>query len=176
MAFQGASSASFSSFGRRWTYDVFLSFRSEDTRDSFTARLYNALCEEGIYTFMDEDDKLRGGEEISPAFLKAIKESRTSIVLLSENYASSTWCLGELMEILECRETKQQIVIPLFYKVDPSDVRHQRKSFGEALAKHEDRFMEDTVRSWKAALNKVANLSGWHLENGYFRLRIFPSF
>jgi hypothetical protein len=175
MAFHGVSSSSSSSFARRWPYDVFLSFGGEYSRDSFTAYLYNALCQKGVYTYMD--DKLRGGDsEVSPALVKAIKESRTSIVVLSENYASSTCCLGELMEILECRETKQQIVVPVFYKVDPSDVRHQRKSFGEALAKHEDRFMEDTVRSWKAALNKVANLSGWHLENGYFRLRIFPSF
>jgi len=76
--------------------------------------------------------------------------------------------LGELMEILECRETKQQIVLPVFYKVDPADVRHQRKSFGEALAKHEKRFNEDTVQKWKAALNKVASLSGWHLQKRYF--------
>jgi hypothetical protein len=140
----------------------------EYSRDSFTAYLYNALCQKGVYTYMD--DKLRGGDsEVSPAVLvKAIKESRTSIVVLSENYASSTLCLGELMEILECRETKQQIVLPVFYKVDPADVRHQRKSFGEALAKHEKRFNEDTVQKWKAALNKVASLSGWHLQKRYF--------
>jgi hypothetical protein len=32
------------------------------------------------------DDKLRGGEEISPALFKAIREySRTAIIVLSEN-------------------------------------------------------------------------------------------
>lgn len=120
------------------------------------------------------DDKLRGGEKISQALLKAIKESRTAIVVLSKNYASSTWCLDELMEILECRETKQQIVMPLFYKVDLLDVRHQKKSFGEALVKHESRFKEETVQRWKIALNKVANLSCWHLEQGYVFRTICP--
>jgi hypothetical protein len=166
MTFQGASSSS-SSFTRPWPYDVFLSFRGQDTRDNFTAHLYDALREKGIYSYMD--DKLRGGEEISPALFKAIKESRTAIIVLSENYASSAWCLGELMEILQCRETNQQIVMPVFYKVDPSDVRHQRNSFGEALAEHKGRFKEDTAQKWKTALNKVANFSGWHLQQGYFR-------
>jgi ABC-type phosphate transport system substrate-binding protein len=86
MTFQGASSSS-SSFTRPWPYDVFLSFRGQDTRDNFTAHLYDALREKGIYSYMD--DKLRGGEEISPALFKAIKESRTAIIVLSENYASS---------------------------------------------------------------------------------------
>ncbi|XP_059461966.1 disease resistance protein RPV1-like [Corylus avellana] len=154
--------ASSSSSTRLWSYDVFLSFRGQDTREDFIAHLCKALRQKGIYTYMD--DRLQEGDEISPTLFKAIKESRTAIVVLSENYASSTWCLGELMEILACRETKQQIVLPLFYKVDPSDVRHQRKSFGETFAKHEGRFKEGTVQSWKVALHKVANLFGWHLE------------
>ncbi|XP_059430437.1 disease resistance protein RPV1-like isoform X2 [Corylus avellana] len=162
MAFQAASSSPSSSFTRRWPYDVFLSFGGEYACDSFTANLYKALCEKGIHIYIDH--KLQGGDEISPTLLKAIKESRTSIVVLSEKYASSTCCLAELMEILECRKTKQQIVLPVFYKVDPSEVRHQIKSFGKALDKHEERFKEDTFQRWKAALNKVANLSGWHLQ------------
>jgi hypothetical protein len=103
MTFQGASSSSSSSFTRPWPYDVFLSFRGQDTRNNFTANLYNALRQKEINPYMD--DKLREGEEISQALLKAIKESRAAIVVLSENYASSTWCLDELMEILKCRET-----------------------------------------------------------------------
>jgi hypothetical protein len=71
------------------------------------------------------------------------------------------------MEILECSETNQQIVMPLFYKVNLSNVRHQRKSFSEVLVKHESRFTEETVQRWKVALYKVAYLSDWHLEQGY---------
>ena len=165
MIFQRAPSSS-SSFTRGWTYDVFLSFRGQDTRDNFTAHLCSVLRQKGFHTYMD--DKLRGGEEISPALLKAISESNIAIVVLSENYASSAWCLNELKEILECKEKYQQIVLPIFYKIDPSDVRHQKKSFGEALTKHESRSKENTVQSWKTSLQKVANLSGYHLDQGYF--------
>ncbi|XP_042961107.1 disease resistance protein RPV1-like [Carya illinoinensis] len=146
-----------------WLNDVFLSFGGEDTRNTFVAHLYDALARKGIRTFLDEDG-LRRGIEISPTLLKAIESSRISIIILSKNYASSTWCLNELLKILECKESKQQIVLPVFYHVDPSDVRHQRDSFGKALAEHAEKLngaME--LQMWRAALRDVANLSGYHL-------------
>ncbi|XP_040998647.1 disease resistance protein RPV1-like isoform X1 [Juglans microcarpa x Juglans regia] len=162
MAFQGASTSSLSSFTRWWTYDVFLSFRGEDTRQNFTAHLLQALDRKKINTYIDY--KLRSGEEISEELLKAIECSRISIVVLSKNYASSTWCLDELMKILECRKTKQQKVLPVFYGVNPTDVRHQRESFGKALAKLKERFKnESKVERWKATLTEVAGLSGFTL-------------
>ncbi|XP_059429093.1 disease resistance protein RLM3-like [Corylus avellana] len=112
--------ASSSVITRPSSFDVYLSFRGEDTRNNFIAHLFKALDQKGIYTYMD--DKLEGGEEISPALLKAIKESRIAIIVLSENYAAFTWCLDELKEILECREKNQQTVLPVFYKVLPSNV------------------------------------------------------
>lgn len=159
--------ASFSHVTHSWTYDVFLSFRGEDTRNNFTGHLHRNLIQRGIKTFIDYE--LRRGEEVSPALLKAIEESRISIIVFSENYATSTWCLDELVKILECKELKQQMVWPIFYKVDPSDVRNQRGSFGKALVKHERKFKDnkEKVKIWRAALTKAANLSGWSLLDGY---------
>lgn len=152
-----------------WTYDVFLSFRGEDTRNTFIGHLLNNLARKGIKTFMDEDG-LRIGEEISPALLKAIEESKISIVVFSEKYATSKWCLEELVNILQCKESKQQIVFPIFYKIDPSDVRHQKGRFGEALSRHQCRFKDNSkqVMIWREALTKAASLSGRHfLDGGY---------
>ncbi|KAJ9146026.1 hypothetical protein P3X46_028346 [Hevea brasiliensis] len=70
-------------------YDVFLSFRGEDTRRSFTDHLYAALKQKGIIAFRD-DPSLERGKEIAPELLKAIEESRFSIVIFSRNYASSS--------------------------------------------------------------------------------------
>jgi hypothetical protein len=169
-AFHGASTSSsaLSSSIHQWTYDAFLSFRGEDTRKSFTAHLYAALRRNDINTFMD--DKLRSGEEISPALLTAIEQSAISIIVFSKNYASSRWCLNELMKILECRKKMGQQVLPLFYHVDPSEVRNQTNSVGEAFAKLEERFQDDhmKVQRWKTALSQVANLSGMLLGNRYF--------
>ncbi|KAG7945475.1 hypothetical protein I3843_15G153800 [Carya illinoinensis] len=149
-----------------WLYDVFLSFRGEDTRDTFTAHLNHALMEKGIRTFIDEDEVKRG-DEISPVLLQAIEDSKISIIVFSENYASSTWCLDELLKILECKKSRQQLVLPVFYRVNPSDIRHQRGSFRKALTEHAEKLNGDMkLQMWKAALREVANLSGDHLTNG----------
>ena len=78
-----------------WKYDIFLSFRGEDTHNNFTDHLYATLNQKGVYTFRD-NEKLKRGKRISPVLLKAIEESLFAIVVLSKNYASSTWCLDNL--------------------------------------------------------------------------------
>ncbi|KAF3952541.1 hypothetical protein CMV_021913 [Castanea mollissima] len=162
---KGASS-SFSST-HQWNYDVFLSFRGEDTREGFTSHLYKALCDKGFYTFID--DKLRRGEEISEELIQAIKNSSILVIVFSENYAESKWCLDELAEIVDCREKDQGVQIrPVFYNVDPSEIRNQKGNFGMALAKHEMKFKNnnDKVQRWRDALRKAANASGWHYKKG----------
>ncbi|XP_061989426.1 disease resistance protein RUN1-like [Rosa rugosa] len=149
-----------------YTYQVFLSFRGEDTRFTFTDHLYNALCQRGIETF--RDDKLRRGEDISQELLKAIEESRVSIVVFSQNYGSSRWCLDELVKILECRNSKGQEVRAVFYKVDPSDVRHQSGVFGDAFATLDQCKYKDSMGQWKAALKEAADLSGWPFKDGEY--------
>ncbi|XP_034228533.1 disease resistance protein RPV1-like [Prunus dulcis] len=154
--------ASFSSFlPYPWKYDVFLSFRGLDTRNNFTGHLYSNLIRNGINTFMD--DELQRGEEISQTLFNAIEESRIHVVVFSENYAFSRWCLDELVHILECQKSKPHIFYPVFYNVDPSDVRHQKGRFGEAFAGHEYHFRNDMekVLRWKASLRAAADISGW---------------
>nr|AFP55556.1 TIR-NBS-LRR [Rosa rugosa] len=144
-----------------WKYDVFLSFRGEDTRKGFTDRLYHELDRHGIRTFRD-DPQLERGTAISPELVTAIEQSMSAIVVLSPNYATSTWCLRELSKILECMEERGRI-LPIFYEVDPSHVRHQRGSFAEAFQEHEEEFGEGNkeVEGWRDALTKVASLAGW---------------
>ncbi|KAL6131378.1 hypothetical protein ACLB2K_069754 [Fragaria x ananassa] len=144
-----------------WKYDVFLSFRGEDTRKGFADHLHKELQWRGIRTFRD-DPELERGTCISPELLSAIKQSKFAIVVLSPNYASSTWCMLELCKIFECMEERGTI-LPIFYEVEPSHVRHQRGSFAEAFDEHEEKFGEDSkqVEEWRDALTKVANLVGW---------------
>ncbi|XP_038901313.1 disease resistance protein RUN1-like [Benincasa hispida] len=150
-----------------WSYDVFLSFRGEDTRKSFTGHLYEALVQVGINTFRDTEE-LKRGTEISQELCEAIKGSRFFLVVFSENYASSSWCLDEVVQIMNCVESgKGQMVWPVFYHVDPSQVRKQKGTFGEPFILQKERFKEDLkrVERWREALTKVANLSGTHLDN-----------
>jgi len=145
-------------------YDVFISFRGEDTRTNFTAQLHQALSDSSIESYIDYS--LVKGDEVGPALARAIQDSHMSLVVFSENYATSKWCLDELLHILECRKLHGQVVIPVFYNIDPSDVRHQKESYEMAFARYErdlanSKSQLDKVSEWKAALTLAANISGW---------------
>ncbi|XP_057423657.1 uncharacterized protein LOC130717446 [Lotus japonicus] len=147
-------------------YQIFISFRGMDTREIFTRHLYDALCKEGFYTFKD-DQSLEGGAPIEE-LLEAIEESRFAIVVLSKNFADSKWCLTELVKILDCRKRKKQLVLPIFYEVEPTDIRHLKGRSGEAMAEHEKELGKDskTVLEWTHALRDISNLKGERYE-GY---------
>ncbi|KAK8272832.1 hypothetical protein V6Z12_D11G363100 [Gossypium hirsutum] len=150
----------------RKKYDVFLSFRGEDTRNNFTDHLYDALSRSGIVTFRD-DSKLEVGEEIAPELFTAIQQSWCSVIVFSQTYAFSSWCLEELAEIVKQKNDMGHKVFPIFYNVDPSDLRKQKEKAEEAFAKHEERYKEDRdkIQRWRNALTQVANIKGWHLNN-----------
>ncbi|KAI9397076.1 hypothetical protein POPTR_004G230000v4 [Populus trichocarpa] len=149
-----------------YTYQVFLSFRGEDTRKNFTDHLYSTLSKAGIVTFRD-DNSIQRGENIELEIEKAIQESQMSVVVLSKDYASSTWCLDELVMIMDRKRTAGHIVLPVFYDVDPSQVGEQTGNYAEAFAKHQDHFQDDMerVEKWKATLKEVAYLGGMVLQD-----------
>uniref|UniRef100_A0A6N2KAX7 TIR domain-containing protein n=1 Tax=Salix viminalis TaxID=40686 RepID=A0A6N2KAX7_SALVM len=139
-------SSSSSSYRHRWNYDVFLSFRGEDTRKQFTDHLYSALIQAGIHTFRD-DNELPRGEEISPDGL-----SETMLPLMSRLLSAGKKFTGFL---------------PIFYDTDPSDIRKQTGSYTKAFDEHEEHFKGEMekVNRWREALTQAANLSGWGLNN-----------
>ncbi|KAF8036252.1 hypothetical protein BT93_C2077 [Corymbia citriodora subsp. variegata] len=111
------------------------------------------------------------GYEVFLSFHGASGESRISIEVFSENYGSSGWCLDELVRIVECEDTMGQVVWPVFYKVDPSELRNQMGRYGQALIDHEERSKSkgdsEKVKRWRKALTKAATISGWHLVDEY---------
>ncbi|XVE90518.1 hypothetical protein DITRI_Ditri20bG0084200 [Diplodiscus trichospermus] len=151
------------------TYHVFLSFKGVDTRKNFTDHLYTALVQVGIHTFRD-DEKIERGKNTKDEILKAIlHESKMSIIVFSKDYASSRRCLSELVKILEHRKSSQYIVLPVFYDVDPSQVKKQTGSYAEAFARHEGSIKSEmnVVQRWRDALKEVADLGGMVLRDRY---------
>ncbi|KDO39111.1 hypothetical protein CISIN_1g0188312mg, partial [Citrus sinensis] len=106
----------------------------------------SALSRQNIQTFID--DPLNRGYKISESLVKAIKASAISVIIFSEDYASSRWCLDELAGILECK--KLSFVLPFFYRVDPSDLEERFEQNSEKL------------QTWRKGLREAAGLSGFH--------------
>ncbi|CAN1253902.1 Disease resistance protein L6 [Linum perenne] len=117
-----------------------------------------------IRTFRDNEE-LYKSEGKWPNLLKVIGQSKISVIILSPRYAESKWCLKELAEIIEHHNReKGHIILPIFYMVHPQDVRRQTGPYEEAFKQHETNDIdEETIRSWKNALNEVGRLKGWHI-------------
>ncbi|KAH9290327.1 hypothetical protein KI387_034444 [Taxus chinensis] len=154
-----------------YKYHVFLSFRGPDVRKSLVDHLFEALTTSGIHVFLDTE-RLEKGEIIGLSLEKAIESSAILIPIFSRTYADSVWCLEEVRQMWKCRST--QLIIPLFYDVDPSDVRYPQKHNGryaEAFNRHYSKGRYDThiIGEWKDALQHVSSLSGWSLQlfSGY---------
>lgn len=163
-----SSSPSSSSTGH-WEYDVFLSFRGIDTRYTFADHLYEALKAFEVKVYNDNYD-LRRGENIADELKQAIERARICVIVFSNRYADSRWCLDELEKIMESRRTRGgKTVLPIFYYVDPTDVRNQTGSFAEAFHTHELRFNGDgdKVQSWRSACTEAADLAGAHLKTDW---------
>ncbi|MED6147422.1 hypothetical protein PIB30_043892 [Stylosanthes scabra] len=160
MASPVGEASSSSSMPRSYTYKVFLSFSGKDTYGGFTSHLYAALVNRGITTYIDRN-YLQKGDVISDELFKAIEESMFAVVVLSPNYASSTWCLDELQKIVECKSNLD--IVAVFYDVKPGDVRHQIGVFEEAFKMHEDRYGKESERvtGWRKFLKQIASYSNW---------------
>ncbi|KAL0798572.1 hypothetical protein Bca101_053747 [Brassica carinata] len=149
---------------RYWKHHVFPSFHGADVRTNFLSHVLKELRSKGIDVFIDND--IERSKSIGPALIEAIRGSRIAIVLLSQNYASSTWCLNELVEIMNCKEEFGQTVMSLFYQVDPTDVKKQTGDFGKVFRKTCVGKTKDEIQRWKHALTEVAQIAGFHSTNG----------
>jgi hypothetical protein len=157
------ASTSSSIIQKSFKYDVFLSFRGEDTRKTFVDHLYSALTQKGIETYKD-DENIKQGKMISDELIKAIEDSKFYIIVFSKNYASSSWCLEELVKIMECQMMDEHTAYPVFYDVEPTEVRKQSGSVGDAFAKHKE---EEAARKLREALKEASDLAGWELKNTF---------
>ncbi|XP_058770105.1 disease resistance protein RPV1-like [Vicia villosa] len=149
-----------------YKYDVFISFSGADTRNTFVDHLYAHLIRKGIFAFKD-DIRLQKGESLSPQLVQAIANSRVSIVVFSQNYAQSTWCLEEMATIAECRRDLKQTVFPIFYDIDPSHVRKQNGVYQNAFVLHMEKFKNNPnkVERWKSAMFDLTEVVGWDVRN-----------
>ncbi|XP_030470076.2 disease resistance protein L6-like [Syzygium oleosum] len=146
-------------------YEVFLSFRGPDTRNSFTDCLYQDLVHSGIRTFRDAEE-LRVGKHIGDELHQVIQNSRIYIPVLSKNYANSEWCLSELAQMVKSkRSLPQRQIFPIFYDVEPSDVKLKTSTYKRALRQHEKKHGSRTVLEWREALMEVSKLKAWEVKS-----------
>ncbi|XP_059448911.1 disease resistance protein RPV1-like [Corylus avellana] len=146
----------------RWDYDVYLSFIGDETSYDFMYYLFGGLERNGVVTFRERPP---GGENIPTLMLKAIQRSRIFIVVLSQGYVCSEYCLNELVEIVHRRNIIDHIFFPILYQLGPSDVQKRIETLEEVFPRSEEQFgtgvdqYDQRMQGWRAALTEVMNSS-----------------
>lgn len=134
---------------------VFISFRGKELRKGFISFLVPALKKKNINVFIDEHE-VRGKDLIS--LFRRIGESKIALVIFSEGYTESKWCLDELVQIKKCVDQKKIIAIPIFYKLDPAVVKGLKGKFGDKFRDLIERYHHEPERyqKWTEALTSVS--------------------
>ncbi|GLJ06265.1 hypothetical protein SUGI_0034570 [Cryptomeria japonica] len=146
-------------------FHVFLSFYGKDVRKTFVDHLYESLCVAGLRVFLDSED-FKKGKDVDSTLKMPIETSHIVIPIFSRFYAESPWCLEEAARMIR----SNGFIIPLFYDVEPSDVRYPQRNgglFARAFQNHYthlDRQDEKTIEEWKKALHQISFCSGWTRE------------
>ncbi|GLJ38792.1 hypothetical protein SUGI_0790800 [Cryptomeria japonica] len=153
-AFEGIASSS-TSASNKVRYEVFINHRGIDTKHTLATSIYNALKGIGLKVFLDEKE-LELGDCITAEIEEAMRTSLIHIAIFSPRYAESPWCLAELTYMLKTGTT----IIPVFYDVEPSDLRYLKGPFGAAFEEHENkkrkRYAPEKLEEWKEALSNIS--------------------
>ncbi|XP_010049695.2 disease resistance protein RPV1 isoform X1 [Eucalyptus grandis] len=78
-----------------------------------------------------------------------------------QNYASSRCCLGELLEMMECKISRGHLVLPILYKVEPEDVELLLVMLAKRFCLREKHVDEKVEDQWEEVLIEIRSLKGW---------------
>ncbi len=140
-------------------FDVFLNHRGPDVKRGFAYNLYKALQKAGCRPFLDMES-LEKGQHGQKKIYEALGCASVHVAIFSKDYAASDYCLDELCAMLE----SEKLIIPVFYDVSPNDLRCKLHNgpYTKAFRKIPWR-KQASVKKWKEALSKAAQLSGFEL-------------
>ncbi|KAL8158115.1 hypothetical protein AgCh_002714 [Apium graveolens] len=174
LATSRSSSSSSSSRPKRW--DVFLSFHGMETGKNFVSHLYSALDQAGISTFLydptseevDERTRIEDAVLYSKMFIVVVSDNfLPENIITPSDFLKPLGGLSMLAGILRFADMPSPYgianrVIPVFYYVAPSDVRHLRGDYQIIETLKED--LPELFSDWKGCLVGIAALSGYHLK------------
>ncbi|XP_060673828.1 TMV resistance protein N-like [Ziziphus jujuba] len=140
---------------------------SSSSSSSSSQEKYDVFLSSGHVNTYKDDENLESSHRFSE-IMEAIRESKICIKVFSKDFASSTWCLDEVVRIIECKRDGNDVIIPIFYGIEPSTVRKQEQSYAEAFARHEQRFKDSIykVHRWSNSLKEVAGIRGYNSKKG----------
>ncbi|XP_059066955.1 disease resistance protein Roq1, partial [Cryptomeria japonica] len=156
-------------------FDVFINHRGPDVKKTLATRIYDILHDMKVTAFLDSKE-LEYGDFLPTAIEAAIRGANLHVAIFSVHYAESPWCLEELSLMVKSGVK----IVPIFYYVEPSDLRYVAQGKGKYVAafnKHEKkcRYRPEKLQEWKRALSDVSFYSGQIIKNNGDEMRLFKN-
>ncbi|KAH7404111.1 hypothetical protein KP509_15G011500 [Ceratopteris richardii] len=137
---------------------VFLCHNKMDTQRNAVSVFRGILGSRGITCKVVDYEKER--DEMKLDVEKAIRNSTVQVIFLSENFVKCKDCLEEVDKIMKTKRPFEVKILPVFYNVPPSDVRHQKKGSAYDFINVESSTDEERKR-WAEALYRLSHLMGF---------------
>ncbi|KAH9288756.1 hypothetical protein KI387_032873, partial [Taxus chinensis] len=164
-AFEGIVPALSSKTMKKLPYDVFINHRGPNVKYTLASSIYRILNGMTLTVFLDSEELDLGN--FLPREIEAVtRRALLHIAIFSPKYAESPWCLAELSFMLKTGTP----IVPVFYYVDPADLRWVDKGKGgyaPAFFQHEEkgRYTPEMLQDWKKALYEVSFYCGHIITN-----------
>ncbi|KAH6555656.1 hypothetical protein KP509_1Z238100 [Ceratopteris richardii] len=149
-------------------YDVFICYVGEDTKRNMVSVLRGRLHSMGITCF--DNYNMNHEPEINPHIEEAIKKSKAYVIFFSKNFASSKRCLEEAKLIMNMQcpsstSSRTRKVIPIFYDVPPSEVRHQPENSEYHQCRVTGSTVQEGDQSWSKSLYELSKIKGFEFRS-----------
>jgi len=140
-------------------YHVFINHTGSEVKRTLASLIYHRLTfAHGLHVFLDKEE-IHAGDTFPPVIQAAIQSASVHTCIFSKEYAESSWCLEELYQILRSHHDRHTKIIPVFYDVEPSDLRDiERGPYAKAFEEH--RRLSKDIDKWKTALSETSLISG----------------
>lgn len=141
-------------------FDSFINHRGPDVKNTLASHIYHHLLLMGYTPFLDKHS-IKIGEKSLESIQNAMRTASVFVTIFSPRYAESKWCMDELQYIVESGKP----IIPIFFKISPSELRMKEADgmYAQAFQKHvaSGKFDPDTLQKWQDAFHKVSNIAGY---------------
>lgn len=140
---------------------LFVSFRGNELRNGFVSHVVKALEDARVNVFIDTHELK--GRSLENLF-KRIDDSKIALVIFSDRFSESEWCLNEVARIDKRVKGGKLRVIPVFYRVNTTDVKSFTGKFGSCFEETVQRLSSEkrnTAESWKSSVKSVSSNTGF---------------
>ncbi|KAJ0266160.1 Toll/interleukin-1 receptor homology (TIR) domain-containing protein [Hirschfeldia incana] len=139
---------------------LFVNFWGKELSNGFVSHVVKALEDAGVNVSIDSNE-LKGRD--AETLFKRIDNSIIALVIFSDRFSESEWCLNEVVRMDKRVKDSKLRVIPVFYRVSTYDVKNFKGKFGSAFeetVQKQSPEVTNMAEHWMSSVKSVSSKAG----------------